>query len=572
MPSFTFTSPEGKNYTVNGPDGATKEQAFQMLQTQLSSKTDAAPQQPPATEGDTGIMGDIKNAAGGFARSGMGIVSNLMRPIDALGVTGSSDAERMARVNQRFGNQGYDQNSLSFKGGKLGGDVLATAPVGGALAKGVEAIPALAKAVPNLAPALASGGFRVAQPAVTTAGKVGNALLRTGAGAAVGGTQAALISPDQAGTGALVGGLMPGGAKLAGVVGKGIRDASGFAARNITGAMTGAGPEAVRTAYQSGKTGNQAFMDNMKGNVSFEDVVDQAKNGLQTMRQNMVDAYKVAKDGSTGWAADTTKLDLAPIQNSFTNALNKYSFKGVLSPGVKDVADKVNTLLDTWKMNAKADPSFATAEGLDALKRQLQDIYPSDQGNRAGRAFLTEVNSSVKKAITDQVPQYASAMKDYWAKSGQLSEIERSLSLGDRAAKDTAVRKLQSLLRNNVSTNFGNRLKSAQALADQGGQDVIPAIAGQSMNSWMPRGMAGAIERVGLPATAILAPKALALAPLTSPRLVGSAAYGMGAGVRNLNNIGAQAAQRLGMTSPGLLSADQQAFLRAFPIAISANP
>lgn len=36
MPTFTFTSPEGKQYTVNGPDGATKEQAFQVLQAQLA--------------------------------------------------------------------------------------------------------------------------------------------------------------------------------------------------------------------------------------------------------------------------------------------------------------------------------------------------------------------------------------------------------------------------------------------------------------------------------------------------------------------------------------------------------
>lgn len=45
MPAFTFTSPEGKRYTVNGPDGATKEQAFQVLQQQLSGGT-AQPAQP----------------------------------------------------------------------------------------------------------------------------------------------------------------------------------------------------------------------------------------------------------------------------------------------------------------------------------------------------------------------------------------------------------------------------------------------------------------------------------------------------------------------------------------------
>lgn len=35
MPSFIFTSPEGKKYTVNGPEGATKDQAWGILQQQL---------------------------------------------------------------------------------------------------------------------------------------------------------------------------------------------------------------------------------------------------------------------------------------------------------------------------------------------------------------------------------------------------------------------------------------------------------------------------------------------------------------------------------------------------------
>ena len=46
MPDFEFTSPEGKKYTVTGPEGATPEQAFQMLQTQLGAPPPAAPPRP----------------------------------------------------------------------------------------------------------------------------------------------------------------------------------------------------------------------------------------------------------------------------------------------------------------------------------------------------------------------------------------------------------------------------------------------------------------------------------------------------------------------------------------------
>src|ERR1700738_4988338 len=42
MPTFEFTSPEGKTYSVDGPEGATKEQAFQILQQHLGGATPAA--------------------------------------------------------------------------------------------------------------------------------------------------------------------------------------------------------------------------------------------------------------------------------------------------------------------------------------------------------------------------------------------------------------------------------------------------------------------------------------------------------------------------------------------------
>lgn len=43
MPNFTFTSPDGKTYDVQGPDGATKEQAFSILQQRLGSGSGSAP-------------------------------------------------------------------------------------------------------------------------------------------------------------------------------------------------------------------------------------------------------------------------------------------------------------------------------------------------------------------------------------------------------------------------------------------------------------------------------------------------------------------------------------------------
>ncbi|CAB5224476.1 AdoMet_MTases domain containing protein [uncultured Caudovirales phage] len=61
MPSFVFTSPEGKSYTVNGPEGSTAEQAWGVLQQQLS----AAPAAPaPAPAGPPPAMDAMGNVTG----------------------------------------------------------------------------------------------------------------------------------------------------------------------------------------------------------------------------------------------------------------------------------------------------------------------------------------------------------------------------------------------------------------------------------------------------------------------------------------------------------------------------
>lgn len=47
MPTFNFTSPDGKSYLVDGPEGATKEQAFGILQTRLGKAPKLGPKDVP---------------------------------------------------------------------------------------------------------------------------------------------------------------------------------------------------------------------------------------------------------------------------------------------------------------------------------------------------------------------------------------------------------------------------------------------------------------------------------------------------------------------------------------------
>ena len=130
-------------------------------------------------------------------------------------------------------------------------------------------------------------------------------------------------------------------------------------------------------------------------------------------------------------------------------------------------------------------------------------------------------------------------MKGYSEASDQIKEIERALSQGKRASADASMRKLQSLMRNNANTNYGNRLDLAKQMIDQGGNNIMPALAGQALNTWTPRGLGSAVAG-GLGGGAMIAgasvPASIAAAvpvlAVQSPRLMGEAALKTGQAAR----------------------------------------
>jgi hypothetical protein len=77
-------------------------------------------------------------------------------------------------------------------------------------------------------------------------------------------------------------------------------------------------------------------------------------------------------------------------------------------------------------------------------------------------------------------------------------------------------------------------LNLARQLEEQGGREILPALAGQSLAELTPRGL----SRVGSPLAAGGAfslgglPPALAALAASSPRVVGEAAYGAGLAAR----------------------------------------
>jgi hypothetical protein len=304
---------------------------------------------------------------------------------------------------------------------------------------------------------------------------------------------------------------------------------------NVLGFTTGTGGEAISQAYKSGKSGGEKgriFIENMRQEVPIDTVLNDAKQALQTMKANKSADYVASK---AGWAADNTRLDFTPIEQAFLNLEDSLKVKGKWKIG-KDEVNKINEVRQVIK-DWKKSPSLHTTVGLDALKQRIDAIYPDSPKQSQAQRVITGASKSVKDTIIRQAPDYAEAMKDYEVMSATIKDIESALSLGNKASKDTALRKLQSLTRNNVQTNYGGRLDMARQLEQVGGENIMPAVSGQALSSIIPRGLAGQTGASLASIAGYFNPSTLLTLPLTSPRLIGEAAYKSGQASRLIPSL-----------------------------------
>jgi hypothetical protein len=316
--------------------------------------------------------------------------------------------------------------------------------------------------------------------------------------------------------------------KVAAPIGKAV--ASGL------GVTTGAGAEAIKQAYQAGKQGGgaaTAFRENLRGNAPMDDVLNTAKQNLANMN-----AAKTAEYRANMKAVNEIKqpLTFENIDKAVANAYNTVTFKGqIKNDRGAEVLKKISDAIGDWK---ELNPSeYHTPEGIDALKQVVGGIVESIPfEEKTARMVGNNIYHSIKNEIAKKAPIYDKTMSDYSQATNQIKEIEKALSLNNKASVDTAMRKLQSLMRNNVSTNYGQRLKLAQELEAQGGNEIMPSLAGQALSDLAPRGLArigGGLALGG----AVVNPSTLAALPLASPRLAGEAAYYAGKAAKGKNAL-----------------------------------
>jgi len=320
-----------------------------------------------------------------------------------------------------------------------------------------------------------------------------------------------------------------------------------FAAKGIApvlGMTTGAGSMAIEEAYKAGKEGGvkaKSFTENLRGTADQLQVLEDTKSNLQAMIQEQQNLYR---SGMVNIKADKSILLFDDIDNALQKANDRVYFKGVArSEDAAGYLKKANEIIDDWKNRNPAE--YHTPEALDALKQKIYDDVlaniPINQKSSTG--IIGDIYNSVKSTIQKQAPTYADTMKAYADTAEQVREIERSLSQGKKASADAGLRKLQTVLRDNATTNYGQRANLVSQLEATspslgGGIPIKPALAGQALSKVTPRGIqaAGTIGTAGL-LSQLSSPLTAAYLAGSSPRLVGEAAYLTGQGSRQVGKV-----------------------------------
>jgi hypothetical protein len=328
--------------------------------------------------------------------------------------------------------------------------------------------------------------------------------------------------------------------KGASLTGKG----SGFVGKQAVGVMSGTAPENFSVAFEAGKAGGEkskAFKRNI-GDAQPYELVDTAKAGINQLKSEKNKQYR---SGMVDISKDATVLDFSKIEDALANTVQSNTYKGkTKSKAVDNAIGEISAKIEDWK---QLDPTeYHTPEGIDFLKQQVGDLVDWQGKHKTENMVIKDVYSGIKNTINKQAPIYDDIMRDYSRAASEIDEIERALSLNNKASVDTATRKLTSVMRNNVNTNFGNRAEMVKRIDEASGQPLMESIAGQALSSWTPRGLAGTGTQLLATGVAgnLLSPMALGTLPFQSPRLMGEAAHAAGVTSRYAK----KAAPHLGMT------------------------
>lgn len=518
MAKYRITAPDGKILIVNGPDGATQEE----VEAKISEIYKPRSQAFHKDETDYENM-SWAEAAG---RGALNLPTSTVRMLGDMWDAVSSPIETTKAVTQVIGggvraalNQipGVDvtREDSQQKFDAVVDYFAEKYTTGNGFKKALAEDPAGILA--DISAAFSGGGTAVAKTLGTTS-KVGRVAEQVA-------SKAAAIDPLTA-------------------TGKGIVKGTELAGTGITKSLaftSGVGDEAIKQAYKAGREGGEA-LDSFTTNLRNSDtgtalqILEDAQTNLQKIKTDRAKAYQ---EGMSKVSKDSQRIDFKAVDDILDSSDLKSRIFGQAgiprSSVLKDLFGDIEDVVKEYKnVNANSLIDF------DDMKRSINGLRSKYQNNPEAIGVISEVSKKIGETIKKASPEYAKIMKSYEEASELLYEIQHSLSLGRKKPAEVSLKKLLSTMRNNVSTNYGQRLTLAEKLQEAGGKNILAGLAGQELSSVFPKGLRGVTASGGLGLLGAAGGLTLGAIPslaLSSPRLVGEAAKLAGSTARRTKGL-----------------------------------
>lgn len=484
--------------------------------------------------------------------------------VDPNGAIGSivGRTDRREATTAALESLGANTDSLAFKGGRLGGNIAGTLGVGGALAGGLARIPGVASAAPNFVNAVRTGGMTAGQATPGVGGTLANLGTRAAGGAITGGASAGLVNPEDAGTGAVVGGALPVVAQAAGKAG------------NVIGRAF-RGPEQPADLAQAVQAARSAgyVVPPTQARPTLLNRLAEGFSGKLTTAQNASAKNQGVTNSlaarGLGLPADTklTPAVLKTVRDQAGQAYDAVSSSGVITPGqaYADALDKIAAPALKAAQgfpNAKASPVIDLVESLrspqfdaaSAVAKLRELRTAADDAFRVGNTDIARASKAAAGALEDALethlaqsgnPQALQEFKDARTLIAKTYSVEKALNptsgnvdARKLAAQLTKGKPLSGELRN--IADFASRFpKAAQTVEGMGSLPQTSPLdwaagGGVSMATGNPLMLAGVMARP--------AARKMVLSDIVQNRLVQPVAGPQSQAVSNLSQLWYRAA------------------------------
>jgi hypothetical protein len=496
---YRVQGPDGTVHVFEGPDDATPDQVeafaaqtFGAAPKLSSASAPSAPSGIPAQRKERGILetigAPIQAASEGIISGGGNVMFGGQRllgmGLEKIGATSAGQflqedaARRQAEAQGRVA-PFKQEFPISTGAGELGAEVLGTGPVGMAIAAPLRAIPAAAP----LAQAIRTGGF-----------SKGNLATRAAGGATLGGASSAIINPDEAALGAVVGGAIPFAGPALGYVGGKVanlqtmpqnraanlaQQAAGADLKEVVNALRNA-PPGVGVAQTLARFKNPALQALVKDSLESTPEGAQYLNKLGDMTETQA-VNELAKIAGGVTAAETrATAELAKNNlNVITTPMREASL-GRVNLG-KFVADEAasreaNDLAVLMGSGSEIDPArfISQATGAEKALRSV-GIKPLEGTPLADQIASISKNPSFAEndLIEGSVQQVANGIRKWTGSNGVIDAD--ALEAIRKNAVDAAIAKLRpgvdATSQRNLAASVMSKIKPAidNAIEEAGG-------------------------------------------------------------------------------------------------------